>query len=81
MGDVTAYFTALGLATAAGLNAWVPLLAVGLLAKHTDLIELSGSWTALTDTPVLIALAGVAALDFVGDKIPTSTTCCTPRAP
>ena len=71
MGDVTAYFTALGLATAAGLNAWVPLLAVGLLAKHTDLVELSGSWTALSDTPVLIALAGVAALDFAGDKIPT----------
>lgn len=70
MDDVTAYFTALGLATAAGLNAWVPLLAVGLLSRHTDLIELTGSWSALTDTAVLLALAGVAVLDFVGDKIP-----------
>jgi hypothetical protein len=71
MGDVTAYFTALGLATAAGLNAWVPLLAVGLLSKYTGLIDLSGQWTALTETPVLIALGAVAVLDFVGDKIPT----------
>ncbi len=69
--DITAYFTALGLATAAGLNAWVPLLAVGLLAKHTGLIELTGSWSALAETPVLLGLAGVAALDFTGDKIPT----------
>lgn len=70
MGDLTAYFTALGLATAAGLNAWLPLLATGLLARYTDVIDLSGSWTSLEDTWVLVALAVVAVADFVGDKIP-----------
>ena len=40
VGDVTAYFTALGLATAAGLNAWVPLLASGCSRSYTDLIDL-----------------------------------------
>ena len=35
MDDVLGYFTALGLATAAGLNAWIPLLATGLLARFT----------------------------------------------
>jgi len=68
--DIVAYFTALGLATAAGLNAWIPLLATGLLARWTDVIDLDGSWASLEDTAVLIALAGVAVLDFVGDKVP-----------
>jgi hypothetical protein len=68
--DLTAYFTALGLATAAGLNAWLPLLATGLLAKYTDLLDLDGSWATLENTGVLLALAGVTVADFVGDKIP-----------
>jgi hypothetical protein len=68
--DLTAYFTALGLATAAGLNAWLPLLATGLLARYTDLLDLEGTWASLEDTGVLVALAGVTVADFVGDKIP-----------
>lgn len=68
--DVTAYLTAFGLATAAGLNAWVPLLATGLLARWTDLIDVTGAFDVLTQTPVLISLAVVAAADFAGDKIP-----------
>lgn len=70
MDDLTAYLTALGLATAAGLNAWIPLLATGLLARWTDLLDLEGTWASLEDGPVLVALAGVAVADFVGDKIP-----------
>lgn len=68
--DIVGYFTALGLATAAGLNAWVPLLATGLLARYTDVIDLDGTWANLENTGVLVALGGVAAVDFVGDKIP-----------
>lgn len=68
--DIVGYFTALGLATAAGLNAWIPLLATGLLARYTDVIDLDGTWASLEDTAVLIALGAVAAVDFVGDKVP-----------
>jgi hypothetical protein len=68
--DPAAYLTALGLATAAGLNAWIPLLAVGLLARTTGVVELTGQWEWLTSTPALLALAAVAAADFAGDKIP-----------
>jgi hypothetical protein len=68
--DIVGYCTALGLATAAGLNAWIPLLATGLLARYTDVIHLSGTWANLENTGVLIALAVVAVVDFVGDKIP-----------
>lgn len=69
--DVAGYLTAFGLATAAGLNAWFPLLAVGLLARYTGLIDLQGEWAQLTDTTVLLGLAGVSVVDFIGDKIAT----------
>ncbi len=68
--DIVGYFTALGLATAAGLNAWVPLLATGLLAKYTDVIHLDGTWDVLEQPLVLGVLALVAVADFIGDKIP-----------
>lgn len=68
--DIVGYCTALGLATAAGLNAWIPLLATGLLARYTDVIHLDGTWANLENTAVLIALAAVAVVDFVGDKVP-----------
>ncbi|HEY5143913.1 MAG TPA: DUF4126 domain-containing protein [Solirubrobacteraceae bacterium] len=68
--DIVGYFTALGLATAAGLNAWIPLLATGLLARYTNAIHLDGTWANLENTGVLIALAAVAVVDFVGDKVP-----------
>ena len=68
--DVVGYCTALGLATAAGLNAWIPLLATGLLARYTNAIHLDGTWANLENTGVLIALAAVAVVDFVGDKVP-----------
>ena len=70
MDDLLGYCTALGLATAAGLNAWVPLLATGMLARWTGWIDLDGSWDVLEQTPVLLGLGAVASADFVGDKIP-----------
>jgi hypothetical protein len=41
--------TGYGLATAAGLNAYIPLLAVGLLGRFTDLITLPHTWSWLED--------------------------------
>jgi hypothetical protein len=35
--------TALGLATAAGLNAYIPLLLVGLVSRYTGALDLSSS--------------------------------------
>jgi hypothetical protein len=67
---VTGYFTALGLSTAAGLNAYIPLLTVGLLSRSTDLIDLPAPWDRLEDPLVLGLVAVVGVADFVGDKIP-----------
>lgn len=59
-----------GLATATGLNAYLPLLTVGLLARWTDLVTLNPPYDLLSNPAVLILIAILAVLDFVGDKIP-----------
>lgn len=62
--------TALGLSTAAGLNAYLPLLIVGGLARWTDLITLDAPYDALAEPGVMAAIAAIAVVDFVGDKVP-----------
>jgi hypothetical protein len=62
--------SAFGLSTAAGLNAYVPLLVVGLLGRYTTLIHLNEPFNLLTHPLVLIVIALLALLDFIGDKIP-----------
>jgi hypothetical protein len=70
MDSVTGYFTALGLSTAAGLNAYIPLLAVGLFSRYTDLIDLPAPWDHLGDPLVLGIVTLVGLADFIGDKVP-----------
>jgi hypothetical protein len=65
---------AFGLAAATGLNAYLPLLIVGLLARYTDLIALKAPWSALTN-PIVLAVVGVLLLiEFTVDKIPAVDT-------
>jgi Domain of unknown function (DUF4126) len=67
---IAGYFTALGLSTAAGLNAYVPILSVGLLSRWTDLMDLPEPWDALGD-PIVLGIVGVVGVaDFIGDKVP-----------
>ncbi|MBB5872060.1 putative membrane protein [Allocatelliglobosispora scoriae] len=62
--------TGAGLASAAGLNAYIPLLAIGLLARYTDLIELPKTWSWISNGWVLVILCVLLAIEFVADKIP-----------
>jgi hypothetical protein len=67
---IAGYFTALGLSTAAGLNAYIPILSVGVLSRSTDLIDLPAPWDALGD-PIVLGIVGVVGVaDFIGDKVP-----------
>ncbi len=70
MDGIAGYFTALGLSTAAGLNAYIPLLTVGLLNRYTDLIDLPAPWDNLGDPLVLGVVGVVGVADFIGDKVP-----------
>ena len=60
----------IGLASSAGLNAYIPLLIVGLLGRFTDVIELPGSFRWLQNPWVLGLLTLLFAIEFVADKIP-----------
>ena len=63
-------FTAFGLAASAGLNAYIPLLVVALLARFTDLIELASPWDALTSWWVIGLLVVLSLIEFFADKVP-----------
>jgi hypothetical protein len=69
MGTLIALATGLGLSTAAGLNAFLPLLTIGILARF-GLIGLAAPFDLLTHPLVLLVVAALAVLDFVGDKVP-----------
>jgi hypothetical protein len=60
---------AFGLSGAAGLNAWIPLLAVSLLGRAGQL-DLADGYDWLESTPALVVLGAAFVLDFVGDKVP-----------
>lgn len=65
---------AFGLAAATGLNAYLPLLIVGLLARYTNLITLKAPWDALTNPVVLIVIGVFLLIEFTVDKIPAVDT-------
>ena len=69
--DVLAAF---GLAAATGLNAYLPLLIVGLLARFTDLITLASPWDTLQNPWVLGVLVVLLIVETVVDKIPAADT-------
>jgi hypothetical protein len=62
--------TGLGLASTAGLNAYIPLLAMGLLARFTNLVNLPHGWAWLENGWVLTIVAVLLAVEVVADKIP-----------
>jgi hypothetical protein len=62
--------TGFGLATAAGLNAYIPLLMLGLLARFTDLVTLPHGWAWLENGWVMTIVAVLLAVEVVADKIP-----------
>jgi hypothetical protein len=62
--------TGTGLAASAGLNAYIPLLTMGLLARYSDLIDLPTGWQWLSDGWVIAILALLLAVEVVADKVP-----------
>jgi amino acid transporter len=62
--------TGTGLAASAGLNAYIPLLIMGLLARFTDAIDLPAGWQWLSNGWVIAILALLLAVEVVADKVP-----------
>ena len=62
--------TGTGLAFAAGLNAYIPLLLLGLGARFLDFVQLPSGWAWLENEWVLGILAVLLVIEFFADKIP-----------
>jgi hypothetical protein len=71
---VLSVFSAFGLSSAAGLNAYLPLLVVALLARFTDLVKLSPPWDVLTSWWVIGALVVLLIIETLVDKVPAADT-------
>jgi hypothetical protein len=67
---LTGVMAAFGLSASAGLNAYIPLLAISLTARFTDLIQLSEPWDALTSWWIIGLLAVLSLIEFFADKVP-----------
>ncbi len=65
-----AALTGSGLSAAAGLNAFIPLVLVGVFARFTTFVELPENLTWLQEWPTLIIALLLLAAELVLDKIP-----------
>ena len=65
--DILAAF---GLSASAGLNAYIPLLTVSLLARFTDLITLNEPWSTLESWWIIGLLVVLSLVEFFADKFP-----------
>lgn len=70
MMELLGVFTAFGLSASAGLNAYIPLLVVALLAKFTDLLTLRPPWDALESWWIIGLLVVLSLIEFFADKVP-----------
>ena len=62
--------TGIGLSASAGLNAYIPLLILGLLNRFTNLITLPHGWEWLSNGWMLALLGVLLAVEVIADKVP-----------
>ena len=67
---LTGIFTAFGLSASAGLNAYIPLLIVGLLGHYTNLMTLNSPWDTLSNPWIILLLCGLVIIEMLADKVP-----------
>jgi len=64
-------FSAFGLSASAGLNAYIPLLVVGVIAHYfPNTLTLSPPWDLIANPWILILLGILVIIEMVADKIP-----------
>jgi hypothetical protein len=70
MTGLASLLAAFGLSTASGINAFIPLLAIGIASRFTELINLSAPYDILEHPALLVTIGVLLALEFIGDKVP-----------
>src|SRR4026209_2304497 len=67
---LTGIFTAFGLSASAGLNAYIPLVLVGLIGRYTELMHLNAPWDTLSNPWIILMLCGLVIVEMLADKLP-----------
>jgi hypothetical protein len=62
--------SAFGLSASAGLNAYIPLLVVGVIAHYTNWIKLTAPFDLLANPWILILVGVLLIVEILADKIP-----------
>jgi len=62
--------SAFGLSASAGLNAYIPLLTVGVIAHYTDWIKLTPPYDLLANPWILIVIGLLLIVEMLADKVP-----------
>ncbi len=64
-------FSAFGLSASAGLNAYIPLLVVGVVAHYfPNMLTLNSPWNTLANPWILILLGILVIVEMLADKVP-----------
>jgi len=64
-------FSAFGLSASAGLNAYIPLLVVGVIGHYfPDTLKLAQPWDLIANPWILILLGVLVIIEMVADKVP-----------
>ena len=62
--------TGLGLAMPAGLNAYIPLLAIALADRYTGLIQLAAPYDTVSSPWAIAVIAMLLGVEIIADKVP-----------
>ena len=63
-------FSAFGLSASAGLNAYIPLFTIAVIAHFTNWFKLNAPYDALGNPWIVILLGVLVIIEFLADKVP-----------
>jgi len=63
-------FSAFGLSASAGLNAYIPLFIIAVIAHYTDWFKLTAPYDTLSNPWIIVLLGVLIIIEFLADKVP-----------
>lgn len=65
-------FSAFGLSASAGLNAYIPLMVIAVIARYTNWFELQAPFDTLTSPWIMILLGVLIIIELLADSVPAA---------
>jgi hypothetical protein len=65
-------FSAFGLSASAGLNAYIPLMVIAVIARYTNWFELQAPFDTLTSPWIMILLGILIIIELLADSVPAA---------